>query len=612
MKRDPNPCTLRTLLLSGMLAAAVFFPDAVVAGESGEPAPGWMEWGEKYWPAKPVGGGILRVAAPYFIGVMNPNHFPVMDWVTMSYIYEKLVIHDAAYKPVNPWLAESWSFLDDRTVLMRLRKGVRFHDGAEFTAEGLKYQMEWIMDATNGAWSRTWLEPLDFVEVVDSHTVKWHFKQPWGAFLGTMASVPGYMISPKALKADRDLAELRRLRRGIAGLERDAETALEDWENVPEEDAAARIAARGKTDAADKVLADARRRIRKLERSTRKAKSLDYYPVGSGQYMLEKSSPGNYTRLKRNPDWWFGQSIGRPEMPYFEGVTVSVIPDPSVRLAGLKAGSLDYIVVNPFQHRLVEADPRLRSGIAPLNWLVWLMLNQSKGPLKDIRVRKAISHAIDRKALIMGTQSGLGREASCIFPDNHWAHNPDLQPAAYDPELSRRLLAEAGYPDGLTLTGFTSNEPVSQAFAKAVMAMLEKVNIKWDCKLLGIAAMAEPFMRRKYDMAGGLYQWIFEPDHIASTLYLPEGILNCGRNRNEKVVALIMQGRREIDESSRKRIYQQLERELYENYEDIWLWYPMSVIGANAKIQGFNIDMLRAYGEGYVWSHPNWFENGAP
>ncbi len=612
MKCDRNRHKRLILFTLALLTAVVLSFAAAGAQELENAKPGWMEWGERYWPTAPVRGGTFRAAAPFYVGVMNPNHFPVMDWVTLSYIYEKLVTNDAAYKPVNPWLAESWTYLDDRTVLMKLRKGVRFHDGAEFTAEGLQYQMEWILDKANGAWSRSWLEPLESVEVVDTHTVKWHFKRPWGAFLGTMASVPGYMISPDALKSDRALADLQRLKRRIGGLRRQVEKTLKTWEKTPEDDVAEKVRRRKAADEARQALTDGEQRIRDLEVQTKAAKPLDAYPVGSGQYMFEKSSPGNYIRLKRNPNWWFGNSIGRPDMPYYDGVNVSVIPDPSVRLASLKAGKLDSTLINPFQYKLVENDPKLRGGIAPLNWLVWLMLNQSNGPLRDIRVRKAISHAIDRKALIMGTQNGLGREASCIFPDNHWTHNPDLKPVAFDPELSKRLLAEAGYADGLTLTGFTANEPVSQAFAKAIMAMLEKVGIKWDCKLLGIAAMAEPFMKKEYDMAGGLYQWIFEPDHISSALYMSDGVLNYGRNHNQTAVALILEGRQEVNERKRKQIYQKLEKVLYDNYEDIWLWYPMMVIGANARIQGLNIDMYRTFGEVYIWSHPSWFKEGTP
>jgi len=604
---------LALLFMSGGIFLYSFFHiQHVMAEDVPAPKPGWMEWGEAYYPTKPVRGGLFRAASPFYIGVMNPNHFPVMDWMTMGYIYEKLIHHDGTLKPTAPWLAESWEYLDEVTVLMKLKKGVRFHDGSPFNAESVKYQIEWILDKKNGAWSRSWLDPLKSVEVVDTHTVKWHFKHPWGAFLGTMASVPGYQISMKALKAESALNELKLLnrrlkstKRKVGKTEKKAEEAKDKGEKFAEK-------AEAKAEKARKELADMEEKIRELKVLSKNARPLDAYPVGTGQYMIEKNSPGNYVQLKRNPNWWFGKSIGLPDMPYFDGYKVSVIPDPSVRLASLKAGALDSININPFQYKAVEKDKKLSLLTLPLNWLVWLMLNQDDGPCKDIRVRKAISHAIDRKALIVGTQFGFGREASCIFPDKHWTHNPDLKPVSYDPELSKKLLAEAGYPDGLTLRGVTANAPMAQTFAKAVMGMLEKVGIKWDVKFYSIAGMGKPFMNLEYDMAGGMFQWIFEPDLISTALYTPGGVLNFGRNNNEEVIALIEAGRQETEESRRIKIYHQLEKVLYDNYMDIYLFYPMIHVASNKNIRGYDVDLSTQYGEAFFWSHPLWFKDGRP
>ena len=86
-----------------------------------------------------------------------------------------------------------------------------------------------------------------------------------------------------------------------------------------------------------------------------------------------------------------------------------------------------------------------------------MRFNLKEGPCKDIRVRKAISHALDRKALIAGVTFGLGRPASSMYPTDHWCHNPNLKPVSYDPELSKKLLAQAGYKNGLTIKGYMGN-----------------------------------------------------------------------------------------------------------------------------------------------------------
>jgi peptide/nickel transport system substrate-binding protein len=595
------------------LLPAVLFASPDLPAGNPEANQGWRVWGEETWPTKPVHGGYFRRASRFYIGMLNPNHFPVWDWSAMLYMYDRLIINDSNFKPTVPWLAESWEYLDPVTVRMKLRQGVKFHDGSPFNAEGVKYQMEWIKDKKNGAWTRSWLEPLESVEVIDEYTLKWHFKRPWGSFLGSLASVPGIMISAKALKADRALADVKRMTRRAGSVKREAAKA---------EEAAQEAAARGGGEEAWKARAEAEKarkemiefeaRLKEATALAKGAKPLDTNPVGTGKFMFEKASPGNYIMAKRNPDWWFGKTIGHPDMPYFDGFKVSVIPDASVRLANLKANRIDWAVLNAPMYRLVKNDQDLNLAVIPLNWLIYMMLNHADGPCQDIRIRKAISHAIDREALVHGTQFGMGRVASCIYPDNHWTHNPNLKPVSYDPELSKKLLAEAGYADGLTVRGFTGNMPEALAFSKAIMGMLEKVGIKWDVEFLGIAAMAEPLKRLDFDMNAMLFPWISEPDDIARILYEPDGLMNNGRSRNEKAMALIKAGREEIDVAKRVKIYHQLEEALYENYEDVWLFYPKIVLVTNKNLRGIDRKLAEKYREPYIMSHPRWFKDGTP
>ncbi len=591
-------------LLFFLLLLCLPFP-AVAETDTNINPDGWQVWGEDYWPTAPVRGGTARAASPVYIGLMNPNHFPVLDWFSMSFMYEKLINSDANQRPTVPWLAQSWEYLDDVTVLMKLREGVRFHDGTEFNAESLKYQMEWVLDAKNRAWTRTWLEPLKSVEIVDEYTVKWHFKRPWGAFLGTIASVPGFMISKKALEADSAIEEAKHLERLMVTAERKLKEA-------GKEKASSADAAQEKLRQAEEYLAELQARQKEVSKLAEGARPLDSHPVGTGQYTLEAASHGNYIKLKRNPNWWFGKSIGMPDMPYFDGLKVTVIPDPSVRLANLKAGALDFIVLNPRQYRMVKSDAKIDVNVYPFNMLFYLTLNHAKGPCKDIRVRKAISHAIDRKALVVGTQFGQARTASCLYPDDHWAHNPDLEPVEYNPELSRKLLAEAGYPDGLTIEGFSLNIPETQTFSKAIMGMLDDVGITWKPSFLGITGMAEPFRKLDFDIIGSIYPLVQEPDHIASLLYQPDSFFNNGRSRNEKAIELINAGRVEVDPEKRKQIYFDLEKVLYDNYEDVWLFYPNAILATNKNFQGFNVELFKKYGEAYFFSHPMWFKDGHP
>jgi peptide/nickel transport system substrate-binding protein len=556
-----------------------------------------LDFGSKYWPTKPVRGGIWQTAGTLYVGLMNPNHWPVNDWTTISQIYDKLIWTDGSYKSTIPFLAESWKFLDPKTVIMKLRQGVIFHDGTPFNAESVKYQMDWIKDPANGAWTRAWIEPLEFVEIVDNYTVKFHFNKPWASFAGVMSNVPGYMISTKALKGDVAIRDAKKLAPQVERQKKTVADAEKEGNAV-------------KIEAAKKKLAALEEQYKKAAALAEGAKELDNNPVGTGYLMFDEASPGNYVKLKRNPNWWFAKFIGKPEMPYIDGLQVSVIPDPSVRLANLRAGKLDYMTLDPSQYPMVRNDRSLSVNLYDLNWVVGMRFNHKEGPCKDIRVRKAISHALDRKALINGVAFGLGVLASGPFPYQHWAHNPNLKPVPYNPEVSKKLLAEAGYKNGLTIKGYMYNITSDQTMGEAIKAMLAKVGITWNVQFLDPAAGSEKLRKVDYDFSTNTWVWIYDPDLLLTGWYHPDGGFNFGRSDNKKVVPLIEAAREEVDEAKRTKMYWEIEKLLFDNYEDVYISYPRAVNVFPKRVQGWNNDMYQKLKDVHWLTHPLWFKDG--
>jgi len=314
--------------------------------------------------------------------------------------------------------------------------------------------------------------------------------------------------------------------------------------------------------------------------------------------------------MKRFDDWWFGQSIGKPEMPYFDGIIFTVIPDPAIQLANLRAGKIDQININKSQYRIAKRDRNLNVYTYPLNTTFGLFFNNTKGPGKDIRVRKAISHAIDRKALIHGTQFGLARPAAGLFPGDHWAHSPKLKPVTYDPELSKKLLAEAGYADGLTITGYMGSSSNAQTVSVALKSMLAKVGINWKVDALSPVAAEDRFKNLEFDLAQGVQTYIQDPDGAVYRYYHANGGFFNNRVDTSKTGPLIDRGRSIFEESVRQKIYAELDEELYNNYTDIWLWYEEVVLVHRKVIQGHNHEMFLQGMTCYSRSHPLWFKNG--
>ena len=534
----------RHFSMLGALAMLTSMPGGIVAlaADADILAQPWAKW--DYSKEKPVRGGYLRLAAPQYIGKMNPNHWPVLDWITMGYFHEKLMITDGSYKPNVNWLLKSLKYENPTTVLTTVRDGITFHDGSKLTAQTIKFQMDWIMDKANGAWSASWLSPVQSIEVVDDTTLRWKTREPWAGFTGVIANVPGYVMSEAAL---RELGE-----------------------------------------------------------------KYDGQPQGTGAYIIEEASPGNFVKLKRNPNWWFAKASGNPDMPYFDGIIVNVIPDPSVRLANLRAGKIDVLSLDKSQYDVVKNDPELIVYKFPANNVAALRFNTQKGVMKDIRLRKAVSMAIDRKALLAGTQFGLGRVASAMYPDDHWAHNPELQPVAYDPAGAKKLLAEAGYPNGLTIKGYYSNTTDGQTLAEAVKNMLSKVGIDWQLELLAPVPAAQKMKDLDYDLAQAGWVFIYDPDLMASGLYHPDGGFNFGRSKNDAAIALIEAGRKEVDVEKRQAIYHQLEKVLYDNYEDAWLYWDEAAVAYRKNVRGTDLPNYLKYREAWFLSHPLWFKDGKP
>jgi peptide/nickel transport system substrate-binding protein len=538
MSDDPD----RRAFILGFVATtlgAALRPGSAMAASGAIPDQPWAVWDKN---DKPVRGGTFRVAAEQYIGKMNPNHWPVLDWISMGYFHERLMFTDGQYNPTVPWLAEQVTFEDPQTVVMRLREGVTFHDGSKFDAASVKYQIEWIRDPKNNAWDAGWLAPITALEVVDDRTLRWKFNVPWAAFNGVMANVPGYVLSAQALKADSE--------------------------------------------------------------------KYDSQPQGTGPYSLEEASPGNFLKFKRNPNWWFAKASGHPDMPYFDGIHVSVIPDPAVRLANLRANKIDALILEKSQYAALKSDPNLNVYRYPGNHVAALRFNTTKGVFQDVRLRKAVSHAIDRNALIAGTQFGLARIASCMFPSDHWCHNPELKPVTYDPELSKKLLAEAGHAGGLTVRGYYGNTSMQQTIAEAIKNMLGKVGITWQVDLLAPAAAAARMQALDYDLATGGWIFIYDPDLMSTGLYHPAGGFNFGRSKNDAAIALIEAGRREVDLEKRKQIYWQLEKLLYDSCEDAWLWWEETVVAYRKQVQGWHNDGFIKYRDAWFWSHPLWFKDG--
>jgi peptide/nickel transport system substrate-binding protein len=211
------------------------------------------------------------------------------------------------------------------------------------------------------------------------------------------------------------------------------------------------------------------------------ADKLKTEPVGTGPFKFVEWVRGDHVTLAKFDGYY------KKGTPYLDKVVFKFIGDPSAQVASLKAGDVDVIAydISPENAALLEKDPKFKVLNGYTTTEVILSTNHSRKPFTDVRVRRAMAHAIDRNALIQGAMSGYGTPiGSHMDPGN--PYYVDLSKAyPYDPQKAKQLLAEAGYPNGFEAS---LRLPERYAYAKRsgeiIADMLSRIGIKLNIELM--------------------------------------------------------------------------------------------------------------------------------
>ena len=205
-------------------------------------------------------------------------------------------------------------------------------------------------------------------------------------------------------------------------------------------------------------------------------------PIGTGPYRFVAWDPSASFEVEANADYW-----NEVHAPTYERVTWRVIPESGSRLAALFAGEVDIVRALPADdYERVDADPELdavwtRSLRTPFIGIFPESPKDGASPFADIRVRRAVNHAIDVDLIIEALLGGRGFRTATLMTPDFAGYDDSVQPYAYDPELARQLLAEAGYPDGFEVafdTWSAGPAPKPLEITQAMAADLEQVGIR--------------------------------------------------------------------------------------------------------------------------------------
>ncbi len=317
-------------------------------------------------------------------------------------------------------------------------------------------------------------------------------------------------------------------------------------------------------------------------------------PVGAGPYILADRRPG-HIELRANPYWHGGE-------PTFPRVHMLVVRDDNTRALRLLAGAGDLAVnaIPPLLVPLFEDDPRFEIRTAPGVGTSYVGFNTSVAPFDDVRVRRAVAHAIDRETLVETKLGGRALLARGWIPPGHWAYAEDVPTYAYDPERARALLDEAGYPDPdgpggeprMRVAFRTSSDRFRLSVTRAIAAMLREVGIEAEVRPSETATMIADLGRGRFQMTFLQVPEVFEP-HVLSWFFSSERIpipgqregANRWRLASDALDEALERGRRNAAREVRIEAYHDAQRILATELPVAPLWHEdvVAIVGDKAR-----------------------------
>ena len=367
-----------------------------------------------------------------------------------QHVFETLIFRNKDLE-LEPALAGSWKLIDDKTWEIKLRSGVKWHDGSPFTADDVLFNVQRSPNVPGAIASsgRFLVQNGKQWKKIDDLTLH-------------VTTQKAYPVMP------RDLSVTQLVQKKAA----DGATSA-DFES-------------GKA------------------------------AIGTGPYRFGEYLRGEQMTFKANPTWWQAK-------PKWDNVTFKIIASNPTRVAALLSGSVDVIDnLPPEDVEVLKKNSRVAVHTAATNRLIYLLPDVNKdftpkitandgseirNPLRDWRVRKAISKAINRDAIVERVMASVAVPGSQFMAPGHSGNNPDIKVEAYDPDGAKKLLTEAGYPQGFKLTLNASDVAINGLkIGEAIVQMLNRVGIK--AELEAVPSQTYWTKMRAGEMSIGVTSWI--------------------------------------------------------------------------------------------------------
>ncbi len=306
-------------------------------------------------------------------------------------------------------------------------------------------------------------------------------------------------------------------------------------------------------------------------------------PVGTGPYAFVSYAAGEEIVLKRNAGYTWGSPKGQP---LAEQVRFRFVPESSTRIADLSSGASQIVTDLPAD-QLATVEGAGQTAIdAPIVGSAWIRIATDVEPLNDVRVRRALNHAIDVQAIATSLVSEESRRLATLYSDERaLGFEPELQPYAFDPDQARTLLAEAGLADGFAVD-LEMTATARADVAEAIAAQLAEVGVELRIVTSDLATFNAGWKdTTRPPLRMSTWVPLYDPHTLLSLVFASEGFLS--RYANKDVDALIQRGASQVEPQERDAIYRDLGQVMHDDAPAIFLWNMTSGYGVAPELTGW-------------------------
>ena len=314
-------------------------------------------------------------------------------------------------------------------------------------------------------------------------------------------------------------------------------------------------------------------------------------PVGAGAYAFVSWADGEKIVIKRNEKYW------KPNRPYPDGIEFSIIPELTTGSRSVTAGQNDLMYqLPPRQKAIVERASSIKIFNGPTLYVFQIFLNWAKPPFDNIKVRQAFNFAIDRETFVKAALAGLAEPAYMNLPKAHWAYDKSVAGLyPYDPDKAKKLLAEAGFKDGLPieLVGYPDQDSVQRQ--EILIEQFRKAGMNVRFLNAPIAEASAAFFGAEKRGSGILAAWTGRPDPSLtySLMFTKDAYYNGGRGAvPPELEAAIKELRASEDIELRRKAFATVQRLVMENAFVAPLAFQFELVAMNKKVQGYRPNLL--------------------